>query len=123
MLILVQKFRVADLTPVSTRYLLTFLETKIEEKSPAKTAKAANKVEVRIPARRSPIGEKFKQIPSQIQDSGSAPPPKAAVEGNASAEPELTELSLKPFSMTPLLTWFDLSMYHIMAAKVNVPKP
>ena len=59
-LILGQNFRVADLTQVSTCFLQTFLETKIGEKSPAKTAKAATKVEIQVPARRSPIGKKFK---------------------------------------------------------------
>lgn len=101
-LILVQKFRLADLTQVSTRYLQTFLETKIEEKSPAKTAKAAVRVEVRVPARRSPVGERFKQIPSQIQDSGSVSLAKAAVEDSASAEPELTETQLEALVSDPV---------------------
>lgn len=101
-LILGQKFRVADLTQVSTCYLQTFLETKIEEKSPAKTAKAATKVEVRVPARRSPIGEKFKQIPSQIQDSSSVSSAKAAAEKDGSAEPELTETQLEALLNQPL---------------------
>ena len=90
------------MTQVSTRYLQTFLETKVEEKSPAKTAKAATKVEVRVPARRSPIGEKFKQIPSQIQDSGSVSSAKAAVEDKASAEPELTESQVEALLNEPL---------------------
>lgn len=101
-LILVQKFRLADLTQVSTRYLQTFLETKIEEKSPAKTAKAAVKVEVRVPVRRSPVGERFKQIPSQIQDSGSVSLAKAAVEDSASIEPELTETQLEALVSDPV---------------------
>lgn len=102
MLILVQKFRVADLTQASTRYLQTFLETKIEEKSPAQTAKAATEVEVRVPAQRSPIGEIFKQIPSQIQHSGSALSAKAAVEDNTSPEPKLTESQLEALLDDPL---------------------
>ena len=102
-LTLVQKFRLADLTQVSTRYLQISLETKIEQKSPAKTAKAAVKVEVRVPARRSPVGERFKQILSQIQDSGSVSLAKAAVEDSASAEPELTETQLEALVSDPVV--------------------
>ena len=101
-LILPQKFRVADLTQVSIRYLQTFLEAKIEEKSPSMVAKATKKVGLRQPVLRSPMGEKFKQIPSQIQNSGSVSSTKATAEDNTSAEPELTEAQLEALLNDPV---------------------
>ena len=86
----------ADLTQVSTRYLQTFLAAKIQEKSPAKVSKVA----VRVPAQLTPIGEKFKQIPSQIQASASSA--KAAVEDRSSAEVELTEAELEALVNDPV---------------------
>ena len=100
-----QKFRVADLTQVSTSYLQTFLQVKIEEMNPAKVAKTATtakKVAGRAPLRRSPIGEKFMQLSSQLQDSGSASLTKAAAEAKASAEPEFTEAQLEALMEDPV---------------------
>ena len=88
----------ADLTQVGTSYLQTFIQTKVEEKVPATSAR---RVEIRVPARRSPIGEKFKQLSSQIPDSGSASSAKTAVEENTSAEPELTEAQLEKLLNDP----------------------
>ena len=62
------KFRVADLALVSTRYLQIFMETKIEEACPLKTV-VQKGVAMRAPARRSPVGERFKEIESQAQAS------------------------------------------------------
>ena len=70
--------------------------------SPANVTKTAKKVAVRVPVRRSPIGEKFRQISSQLQDSGSASLAKAAAEVNASAEPELTEAQLEALMNDPV---------------------
>ena len=98
-----QKFRVADLTRVSTSYLQTFLQQKIEEMSPAaKVTKTAKKMAVRVPLQRSPIGDKFWQISSQVQESGSASLTKAAADANASAEPELTEAQLEALMNDPV---------------------
>ena len=88
------KFRVADLTQVSTRYLQTFLSAKIQEKSPAKVS-SVSKVMARVPARRSPIGEKFKQILSQIQAS-------SATAAESSPEAGMTEAELETLLNDPL---------------------
>ena len=70
--------------------------------SPAQVTKTAKKVAVRAQVTRSPIGEKFKQISSQVQDSGSASSAKASAEANASAEPELTEAELEALMNDPV---------------------
>lgn len=90
------------MTQVSTRYLQTFLEIKIKEKIPAKAVKVAAKADVRDPVRRSPIGERFKQLPSQIEDLGSSSSAKVANEFKASIEPELTETELEALLNEPV---------------------
>lgn len=55
------KFRIADMAQVHNRYLLSFLEATVAKASP--TSKPMKK---RAPARRSPVGERMRQMPSQI---------------------------------------------------------
>ena len=100
MLTCAQKFRVADLSTVGTSYLQDFLATKIEEKSPGKMAKSAVKPQVRVPVRRSPTGELFKQTSSQGQGSDSVSSAKAAAE--TSAEPALTEEQTEALMKDPI---------------------
>ena len=92
----------ADLTQVGTSYLQTFLRAKIEEKSPLKFGTTAKKIEIRVPARSTPIGEMFRQLSSQIPDSGSASLTKETAEAKASAEPELTEAQLEALINDPV---------------------
>ena len=55
------KFRLADLAQVNPRYVRIFLASKIDELSPIKARAKAQPVAVR-----SPIGERYKQLPSQV---------------------------------------------------------
>ena len=78
------KFRVADLALVNAGYLQMFMEAKIAKKTPLMT-QVEKSVPVRVPSRRSPVGEKFKQIPSQA-------PEAEAEQAKASPQPTKEEL-------------------------------
>ena len=58
------KFRLADLSQVNVRYLRMFIQSKVEVFSPALTTAVA--VKVQPPVLRSPIGERYKALPSQV---------------------------------------------------------
>ena len=58
------KFRLADLSQVNVRYLRMFMQTKVEVFTPAEiTAVAVKKQPLVL---RSPIGERYKALPSQV---------------------------------------------------------
>lgn len=58
------KFRLADLSQVNVRYLRMFVQAKVEVFTPAQTTAVA--VVVQPPVLRSPIGERYKALPSQV---------------------------------------------------------
>ena len=58
------KFRLADLSQVNVRYLRMFVQAKVELFNPAQTTAVA--VMVQPPVLRSPIGERYKALPSQV---------------------------------------------------------
>ena len=58
------KFRLADLSQVNVRYLRMFMHKKVEVFNPAQTTATAVKVQPVV--LRSPIGERYKALPSQV---------------------------------------------------------
>ena len=58
------KFRLADLAQVNVRYLRMFMQTKVEVFTPAEITAVAVKVQPVV--LRSPIGERYKALPSQV---------------------------------------------------------
>jgi len=71
------------------------MEDKIQEACPSKTV-VKKGIAVRIPAIRSPVGQKFKDIPSQMKDSNQS---KAVEMATEDPEPTLEE---------PVLNFDDL---------------
>ena len=57
-------FRLADLSQVNVRYLRMFMQTKVEVFSPAQITALAVKAQPVV--LRSPIGERYKALPSQV---------------------------------------------------------
>ena len=60
------KFRLADLSQVNIRYLRMFMQKKVEIFSPAQTTEVATAVKVQPLVLRSPVGERYKALPSQV---------------------------------------------------------
>ena len=60
------KFRLADLSQVNVRYLRTFVHQKVQVFSAAQTTAVATAVKVQPVVLRSPIGERYKALPSQV---------------------------------------------------------
>ena len=60
------KFRLADLSQVNVRYLRTFVQQKVQVFTAAQTTAVAAAVKVQPVVLRSPIGELYKALPSQV---------------------------------------------------------
>lgn len=60
------KFRLADLSRVNVRYLRAFVQQKVQVFSAAQTTVVATAVKVQPVVLRSPIGERYKALPSQV---------------------------------------------------------
>ena len=60
------KFRLADLSQVNIRYLRTFVQQKVQVFTAAQTTAVATAVKVQPVVLRSPTGERYKALPSQV---------------------------------------------------------